>query len=221
MIREWHKTFDQRARTIKSASELGEDRSCKTSFIILGCIVYKHTLSTDERNIVDKEQQKKIINYLQTASLIKDTIYIVRMVDPTTTHVFGLINSFHNVTIYHKKSNEELGAYISCFRSLAAIYLENVIATRSSQNGKVFAIHLLNNSTLNENTLNNEEIQVVEMSKARASLSFTDRVVTVCTSKSEELNIILGNKPEAPSQQARGGSLTAYTQTCEDLFERI
>lgn len=43
---------------MKAASELDEDRSYKTNFIILYRMLYNHKLSTEERNLVDEEQKK-------------------------------------------------------------------------------------------------------------------------------------------------------------------
>lgn len=102
------------------------------------------------------------------------------------------------MTNCRKKPNEELRANFSRFCSLAAIYIENCNTTPSSQTGQLLAIHLLNNSTLDEYTLNSSQIQLLYMEKALVSSILTNPVVSVRTKKLEELKILIANKPEEP-----------------------
>lgn len=66
---EWCKKFGPWASTMKAATELDEDRSYTTNFIILSLMLYNHLLSSEERNLVYEAQEKKIINYSQTDNL--------------------------------------------------------------------------------------------------------------------------------------------------------
>lgn len=76
-------------------------------------MLHKDSIASEERNLVDEEQEKKIINYIETDDPIKAALDIVCIipVDPPIESVGRLNNSFHNVTSCLKKRNENLCEY--------------------------------------------------------------------------------------------------------------
>jgi len=82
--------------------------------------------------------------------------------------VTRLISSFQRVTSCQRKKNEDLRLFVSRFRGLAAKHLMSANASSSSQIGEVLAITLLNNANLEDGTLTNAKVALINLAEARA-----------------------------------------------------
>lgn len=69
-----------------------------------------------------------------------------------------LINYFNEATKFYRNTNGALPNFVSRFRFVAANHLYHDRYASSSQIGQVLAIMLLNNSKLEESTLNNYKL---------------------------------------------------------------
>lgn len=77
---------------------------------------------------------------------------------PPITLVSRLMKSFMQVTSCRRSRSQDLKAFVSLFRGLAADYLINGVLSAFSQAGEVSGIRRLNNVTLSEETLINTKL---------------------------------------------------------------
>jgi len=169
-LQDWRNRVGKWVSLMKAAHDEGEDRTYKTLFKILGRTLYERALPGDQQALVDEAQAKGEINYLQTDDPVQAVRDIVRIVavDAPIAMVTRLISSFQKVTSCQRKKNEDLRIFVSRFRGLAAKHLMSANASSSSQIGEVLAITLLNNANLEDGTLTNAKVALINLAEARA-----------------------------------------------------
>lgn len=133
----WRKRFGQWADILKVTHEKGSDRHLQTMFRLLGRTLYDRDLPEAQKAIIDEEQDKGQIDYLQMDTPIEDALQIFKLVavDPPITTVKSLISSYQKVTGCRREKNEKLSNFVSCFRGLPAKHLLHSHASSSSQIG--------------------------------------------------------------------------------------
>ena len=166
---DWRKRVAEWVATMKKANDHGEDRSIRTRFQLLGRILYQEALPDAQKSLVDDAINKKQLNLFSNEDPVKLVLKIVNVVaiDPPMAQVTRLITSYQNVMNCTRKNKERLSMFASRFRGLAGKLLRHIQSSSTSQAGEVLAITLLHNAKLDDVTLTNAKIQLVNLAKER------------------------------------------------------
>ena len=203
---EWRRNIARWVDTISSAAEKGSDRMYKTVFATLANQLYDRGLPSAQKSIVDEAQANGSINYKQSNQIeaVKQIMELIA-VDPPMAIVSRLITSFNQVTNCRRGRNEDLGAFVSRFRGLAADHLMHGGLSPASQVGEVLAITLLNNANLSEDTLSNAKIQLINHAEARQQKEEAEMVKNIrygCTKEMfDKLKAMTGTVGRFKSQK--------------------
>lgn len=113
-----------------------------------------------------KQKAKDIIDYNQHNQGLAVCATVEQIaVDPPIPVVSGLISSFDKVTSCRHRRSEDLTAFFSRFRDLAADHRMHGGLSAPFQVDEVLAIKLFNNASLSKETLTNEKNQLIALSQ--------------------------------------------------------
>ena len=174
-LQEWRRDISRWIDTIRSAALKDSDRMYKTIFATLANHLYDRGLPSEQKSIVDEAQLKGLIDYKQDDQIaaVREIIELIAVDSPIAV-VSRLISSFHRVTDFCRRRNEDLRSFVSRFRGLAADHLMHGALSSSSQVGEVLAITLLNNANLSEETLTSAKLQLIALAKEREEVRDTE-----------------------------------------------
>ena len=77
---EWQRHVGEWVNLIKSASENGSQRRLNTVYKILGQVLYREGLRSEQQKLVNESQKEKKINHPQTHDTVKSALDVVKAV---------------------------------------------------------------------------------------------------------------------------------------------
>lgn len=166
----WRREIARWVDTIAQAAKKGQDKMYKTVFNTLANHLYDRGLPSASKSFVDEAQASGKINYKQNDQILAvQELVDLLAVEPPIAIVTRLISSFNKVSACVRHKSEDLSAFVSRFRGLAAEHMMHAGVSSNSQVGEILAITLLNNSNLSEETLSNAKMQLVGMAQSKAN----------------------------------------------------
>jgi hypothetical protein len=163
----WRKAVEEWVDLVTTAANQSSDRHFKTVRATMGRQLYR-ALPLSHRSVVDEAQARGIINFRQEDQL-KAVEELVKLLatDPPMAIVSRLITTFNKVVLCKRKPNESLKVFVTRFWGLAADHLMHAGASSSSQTAEMLAIILLNNASLQDETLTAAKLELIRVAESR------------------------------------------------------
>jgi hypothetical protein len=163
----WRKAVAEWVDLVDTAAREPNDRQFKTIRATLGRQLYR-ALPASHRSVVDEAQARGLVNYRQENQLrAVDELVELIATDPPMAVVSRLINTFNKVVGCKRKPKEAINTFVSRFWGLAADHLMHAGTSSSSQTAEMLAIILLNNASLQDETLTAAKLELIRLAESR------------------------------------------------------
>ena len=167
-FQEWRKSVAVWVTTLKRANDKGNNRELSTRFMILSDVFLQEAIPRDHRALIEEAISSGTIN-TDDDDPIAPVVSMVNIlaVDGPNSQVSRLISTHKNVVSCIRQKNEKLVVFASRLCDLAGKHLRQTGTSSASQTGQMLAITLLNNAKLDDVTLINAKMQLVQLAKDR------------------------------------------------------
>jgi hypothetical protein len=160
-VREWSELIVQGAASDVNCAYIGQ-------LATMARQLYR-ALSQPQQKVLENTQALGQVNYKQDdqVAAVEQIIGLLGK-EPPMSLVSRLIKTLNDAIECKRGTTERLSTFMSCFWGLASKYLMHAQASQDSQLGEMLAIVLINNSTLDANTLASAQLELIRAAEVRA-----------------------------------------------------